>query len=244
MDIKIGTCGFPVARRRYYGEFNVVEVQQTFYDPPGEETLRRWREEAPEGFEFTLKAWQLITHPVRSPTYRRLKSIRIKQADEERYGFFRPTPEVEMAWRRTREAAAILRAEVVLLQCPPSFGPTDENLSNLRGFLSGGRTEGLVVCFEPRGWPVETALRACKENGVVYVFDPFRQRPDPERLKAQQGMLYLRLHGIGSYKYRYSDEDLSGLKELLLEAGMDCYVMFNNVSMFDDAGRFLRLWKG
>ena len=243
MNIKIGTCGFPVARQRYYREFNVVEVQQTFYDPPREETLRKWREEAPEDFEFTLKAWQLITHPVKSPTYRRLKSLKIDLADKDKYGFFRRTPEVGRAWHKTEKAAVILQAKVVLLQSPPSFKPSEENLSNLRSFLSGNKAAGIVICFEPRGWAVEVALRVCKDCGVVYVFDPLQERPDTETLKAQQKMLYLRLHGRGSYNYRYSDEDLSRLKGLLLETGMDGYVMFNNTSMFDDARRFLSLWR-
>ncbi|MET1127893.1 MAG: DUF72 domain-containing protein, partial [Thermoproteota archaeon] len=63
-----GCCGFPLSRKRYFERFNVVEVQQTFYDPPSADTLRRWREEAPKGFVFTVKAWQAVTHPSSSPT--------------------------------------------------------------------------------------------------------------------------------------------------------------------------------
>lgn len=48
--------------REYFERFSIVEVQQTFYEPPARSTLLRWRESAPQGFEFTLKAWQLITH--------------------------------------------------------------------------------------------------------------------------------------------------------------------------------------
>lgn len=59
---RIGWCGFPVAQKRYYGALPCVEVQQTFYQPPQSSTLRRWRNEAPEGFLFTVKAWQFITH--------------------------------------------------------------------------------------------------------------------------------------------------------------------------------------
>ena len=49
--VKVGCCGFPVARQKYFNEFKLVEVQQTFYKLPQESTLRRWREEAvPETF--------------------------------------------------------------------------------------------------------------------------------------------------------------------------------------------------
>jgi uncharacterized protein YecE (DUF72 family) len=71
--IKVGCCGFPVKRETYYHTFQVAEVQQTFYQPPLLATGKRWREEAPPDFEFTMKAWQLITHEPSSPTYRRLR---------------------------------------------------------------------------------------------------------------------------------------------------------------------------
>src|SRR6185503_19103411 len=48
-------------------QFPVVEVQQTFYDPPPIGTLEKWRRQAPAGFEFTMKAWQVITHLGESP---------------------------------------------------------------------------------------------------------------------------------------------------------------------------------
>ncbi|MHC1610664.1 MAG: DUF72 domain-containing protein [Candidatus Methanospirareceae archaeon] len=42
----------------------------------------RWRLRAPKEFEFTVKAWQLITHEPTSPTYRkaRLGSSLLKQS--------------------------------------------------------------------------------------------------------------------------------------------------------------------
>ena len=32
--IKLGMCGFTIGAKAYYRKFSVVEVQQTFYDPP------------------------------------------------------------------------------------------------------------------------------------------------------------------------------------------------------------------
>jgi len=34
MNVRIGCCGFPIARNKYYKTFPVVEVQRTFYQPP------------------------------------------------------------------------------------------------------------------------------------------------------------------------------------------------------------------
>ena len=70
--VKVGLCGFSMAMPAYPRHFPIVEVQQTFYQPPAPNTLRRWRELMPPGFEFTVKAWQLVTHAATSSTYRRL----------------------------------------------------------------------------------------------------------------------------------------------------------------------------
>lgn len=66
--IKIGLCGFTIAMAEYPRRYPVVEVQQTFYQPPAEGVMSRWLAAMPAGFEFTIKAWQLITHPATSPT--------------------------------------------------------------------------------------------------------------------------------------------------------------------------------
>ncbi len=138
--------------------FPVVEVQHTFYQPPLVRTLEKWRRSVPEGFEFTLKAWQLITHEASSPTYRRLRE---KLADKQRReaGAFRVNPTVMAAWQRTLDGARALRSRLILFQCPARFRPTAENESNLRAFFSetqrgdeGQRANsGLTFVWEPRG---------------------------------------------------------------------------------------------
>src|SRR5919107_4643081 len=153
--VRIGCCGFRSSRETYYGLLDSVEVQHTFYQPPQVPTLRRWREEAPEGFEFTLKAWQLVTHQASSPTYRRLKRT-LTEEEKEGAGFFRPTEVVQGAWELTRECAEALGARVVLFQCPASFKPSRENVENLRRFFGGLKRGRMVFAWEPRGgWPRE-----------------------------------------------------------------------------------------
>jgi uncharacterized protein YecE (DUF72 family) len=71
MGMKLGMCGFTIGAAAYYRQFPVVEVQQTFYDPPPMATIEKWRAQAPADFEFTMKAWQVITHFGTSSTYRR-----------------------------------------------------------------------------------------------------------------------------------------------------------------------------
>jgi uncharacterized protein YecE (DUF72 family) len=198
-----------MARSRYFERFPVVEVQQTFYRPPRPETLARWREEAPEASEFTLKAWQLITHEPTSPTYRRLREP-VPEPQRSRYGSFRPTGEVRAAWLETLEAALALRARTVVFQCPASFGPDAEHLDNLRRFFSAARRDAPDITFgwEPRGhWPDRTVSELCRELGLLLVVDPFRRSP------AADGPSYFRLHGLSGYRHRYSDAELRQLLE-------------------------------
>ena len=53
--------------------FSCVELNRTFYKLPMVKTTRKWREEMPEDFVFTVKAWQAITHPTSGVTWRKRK---------------------------------------------------------------------------------------------------------------------------------------------------------------------------
>jgi uncharacterized protein YecE (DUF72 family) len=229
--VHVGCCGFALAQARYFRAFRLLEVQQTFYRPPRLGTLQRWRAAAPEGFEFTLKAWQLITHEPSSPTYRRLGTP-IPESRHARYGSFRSTDEVLTAWRATLEAARALEATAIVFQCPASFTPTAAHVQNMRAFFRAIAKDaaGFRLCWEPRGdWTRRAALQLCDELGLVLTVDPFASEP-PAR-----GWRYFRLHGVGGYRYTYSDDDL---RRLLDWCAGETRCLFNNVTMADDAKRF------
>jgi uncharacterized protein YecE (DUF72 family) len=227
---KIGCCGFRMARGEYFRRFPVVEVQQTFYQPPKVATLEGWRAEAPAGFEFTVKAWMLVTHEAKSPTYRRLKR---SLADDERAecGAFQPTEIVAEAWATTLAAARALDARSVLFQCPASFRPVGENIDNMRDFFTRvAAGTGLEYLWEPRGgWPDPLVRALCDDLGLVHVVDPFAARTvTPERI-------YFRIHGRRGLPYEDDElEDLAGL----VPRDAASHVMFNNVRMVADAERF------
>lgn len=63
---------------------------------------------------------------------------------------------------------------------------------------------------------------------MIHVVDPFKLRPVYGRIR------YFRLHGIGGYRYKYTEEDLIRLKGFV-EQGKDAYIMFNNIYMNEDA---------
>jgi uncharacterized protein YecE (DUF72 family) len=234
MDVRVGCCGFPLQRQKYYAAFPLVEVQDSFYQPPLTRTAARWRAEAPPSFEFSLKAWQLITHEPSSPTYRRLRQP-IPPDRRDRYGAFRPTDEVQAAWARTVEVARALASRVIVFQCPPRFTPTDEHVGWLRRFFTGIDRGAFMLAWEPRGdWPGDLVAGLCADLGLVHVVDPLREAP------RSAGLRYFRLHGVTGYRYLHTDEDLGAIADrLVLEA--PSYVLFDNFFMGEDAKRLLAL---
>ena len=152
-----------------------------------------------------------------------------------RYGSFRLTDEVLAAWRTTLEAAKALEATAIVFQSPASFTPTPPHVRNLRAFFRAIAKEAgrIRLCWEPRGdWSRQRVLELGEELGLVLAVDPFKSEPPPS------GLRYFRLHGIGGYRYAYSESDL---RRLLGWCEGETYCLFNNMTMANDAQRFERL---
>jgi uncharacterized protein YecE (DUF72 family) len=232
--IKVGCCGFPVKRETYYKEFSVVEIQQTFYQLPRIDTGKKWKEEAPSNFEFTMKAWQLITHEPSSPTYRRLR-MAIPEKRKKAYGFFKETEEIAEAWRKTAEFAKALGGEKIIFQSPASFHPSDDHIQNLRQFFKKVKPHPFTFIWEPRGeWEGKEVNKLCTELNIIPCLDPFEER------SIQGDLLYTRLHGRKGYRYTYPETEMKQLVEIG-KSYPQAYFMFNNVSMYEDAQRFKKL---
>ncbi len=76
--VHIGTCGWSYKDwsgvfypeglsageflTHYAKSYSVVEVDSTFYGTPARRTVESWRDQTPEGFGFSLKVPQAITH--------------------------------------------------------------------------------------------------------------------------------------------------------------------------------------
>ena len=226
---RVGLCGWTINAEDYFASFDTLEVQQTFYEPPSRETMSRWRDSAPPGFIFTIKAWQLITHRSTSNTYRRLKS----EVNREEVGAFQVNETTMRGWRVTRDCAKLLRAKAILFQCPASFRATEENVANMRRFFGNiERLEGVDYLWEPRGpWPDDLLIEVCSELDLVHTVDPFLRDSVTPRLT------YWRLHGIKNHYHTYTDDELRSLAARVAEAGQT-YAMFNNIPRAGDAKRF------
>jgi uncharacterized protein YecE (DUF72 family) len=232
--VKVGLCGYTISAAAYFKQFPVVEVQQTFYDPPQLTTLEKWRSMAPAAFEFTMKAWQVITHFGTSSTYRRLKRP-FSDRERSESGGFRVNETTLSAWEATLEACRALRATAILFQCPASFKATEENTSAMRRFFAAiDRPGGVRFLWEPRGsWPDDVVRSLCADLGLIHAVDPFiRPSLTPE-------LIYWRLHGNGSAYASYTDEELRQIAAWLpRDSRVEAYVMFNNIPRVKDVARF------
>jgi uncharacterized protein YecE (DUF72 family) len=130
---------------RYFSEaFPTVEVNNTFYQLPKEETFVAWREASADGFLVTVKASRYITH------LRRLRDCR---------------DPVRLLWSRCRRLGKKLGP--VLFQLPPNF-VADVDL--LRGFLRL-LPKSMRPAFEFRhpSWGSEETHEALDEAGCALV---------------------------------------------------------------------------
>lgn len=237
--INVGTCGFCEARAKYFMDFDAVEVQQTFYRILQEKTLKRWRKEAPEDFTFAIKAFQGVTHPPNSPTWRR-SNVR----PGKNVGLLKPTSEVLHFWRITLKEAEALGARFILIQLPKSFGESEESFDNAEKFFKMVERKDFEIAVELRGWSERGIKRFVREFNVIDVTDPL------VRVPLHNGETsYYRLHGRYEngrviYRHSYSDEELEKIRERVLGWNRgESFVFFNNSDMCKDAKRFKAMVK-
>jgi uncharacterized protein YecE (DUF72 family) len=208
--------------KRYFENYSLVELNTTFYQYPRLETVEGWREKAPENFEFTVKAHQDISHK---------SKMRLDETSRQ-------------AFETMKKICKTLKAKILLIQTPGSFRP--DKLGDAEKFFGTVDREGLTLIWETRGSEWEKAevyeklSHVLKSLDVVHVTDPFRVLP-----AYTSQIAYFRLHGLGKelYYYQYSDLELRKLGEIVNsfeKEGKTVYVLFNNLSMFEDGLRFMQ----
>ena len=227
--IVIGCCGTGGLKfEDYVRKFDAIELQETFYRRVRPATLIRRREMAGESFRFTMKAFQGITHPASSPTWRRSGW---RPEPPERYGLLSPTKENKGLWQEILENAEALSAEAIVVQLPPSFSRTEKNFENMKEFFTELPAKVKVaVEFRHGSWFVDEVGRWLDSRGILQALDPFTQ----PRISGFE-TVYFRLHGLAKgYRYQYTAKELGRLKGMI----KDGYVMFNNLAMIEDCMRF------
>ncbi len=214
--ITVGCAGFPVPATRYFKEFLFVEVQDTHVAPPGPGTVRRWRREAPDGFEFAMVAPREIGQEG-----------------------FREGMVVETALKTLEAVGAELSADTVILVAPPDFAPNRANKAAVRDLLALVKKRFRRVIFDPSpAWDADETEALASEVKALAARDPLSAGVSKAKVA------YYRLPGPAGHKSRYEDPAIDKLGELAASVPQqEATYVFTNVDMFADAKRLKKVLK-
>lgn len=208
-DVLIGCGPFPPKRQRFFDTFRVVEITESIMEPIRHNTLQKWDEGRPEGFEFVLGAPRWLSL---EPLDERSKPPLGFPRSE--FGLFRDTAANRALWAQFREQADALRADTVLVRTPPAFSPSAANLDALRRFRA--EVIGDVpfeLAWEARGvWQADETAELGAELGLTIVRDPHVEASFPAPVA---DAYYAVTAPIGHL--RFSEDDLYDLNEFVDE---------------------------
>ena len=220
-EIRIGTSGWhynhwigpfypeglPKDRwlEHYAQHFDTVEINNTFYHLPREQTMRNWHDRVPAHFVFAVKASQYITH---------VKKLKDPQESLQRF----------------LELAGLLRRRLgpILYQLPPSL---HKDLERLDAFLAClPRQEHAVVEFRHASWYAPDTFDLLKRRHVALCIHDLGASAAPRIVTGR--IVYVRFHGPeGRYAGNYPDpvlQDWAGWMTSQIGQVRALYAYFNN----------------
>lgn len=189
----------------YAAVFQTVELNTSFYHLPKPETFEKWRDQAPEGFRYAVKAPRFITH-----------MKKLKECTE-------PVQEFLGRARRLGETIG-----PILYQLPPGWSVNLERLADFIALLPPDLSH--VFEFRETSWISEEMLAFLDARRVSFCVHDMPGSATPRW--AAGPIAYVRFHGgEGKYWGRYSDEGLLGWTDWIVDqsrAGRDVWCYFNN----------------
>lgn len=167
----------------YVKDFDTVEINNSFYRLPTEETFAKWREETPRGFCFAVKGSRFITH------MKKLKD-----------------PENALENLIPRAEALKEKLGPILFQLPPHW---QINLERLETFLTALPRKHLYAFeFREPSWHRDETYSLLRRFNAAFCMFELDRFQSPEVITAD--WTYVRLHGPGGrYQGSYSTNQLN-----------------------------------
>lgn len=220
MTIRIGTSGWVYPHWRgifypadlpqrewlafYSRRFDTVEINNSFYRLPSASAFEAWRDQAPPGFTYAVKASRYLTH---------LKKL---QDPEEPLARF---------FEHARRLGPALGP--VLYQLPPHW---QANLPRFERFLDALPAGPIhVVEFRDQRWLIEEVLRAMERRGIAHCIHDMYPLQVPLRITAST--VYIRFHGDMAHHGDYPPATLAVWARRIegwRQQGLAVYAYFNN----------------
>jgi uncharacterized protein YecE (DUF72 family) len=190
----------------YYAQyFDTVEINNTFYHLPKEQTLQRWHTIAPKNFLYAVKANRYITH---------IKKLKDAAGPLERF----------------LDIAGLLKSRLgpILYQLPPSLQKDLDLLEDFIKLLPKRKTA--VFEFRHESWYSDDTYNLLDKTGVGFCIHDMPGKESPRIVTG--GVIYVRFHGTtGRYSGSYSKSQLQNWANWLKDQAKNVrsiYVYFNN----------------
>lgn len=193
----------------YFGHFDTVEINNSFYMLPKIETLQAWRDITPENFEFAIKASRFLTH-----------NKKFKEPENALHNFL---PRAEALGKKLGP---------ILFQLPPTW---KINLDRLADFLQAVPSyHRYTFEFREASWLNGEVYDLLGKHNAAFCIYELARFHSPIEITAD--WTYVRLHGPGNkYQGSYSKKALQQWAERIADWDRklkSCYVYFDN----DQAG--------
>jgi uncharacterized protein YecE (DUF72 family) len=189
----------------YADTFGTVELNTSFYRLPTRETFAKWRDQAPLGFRYAVKAPRFITH---------MKKL-LDCADP-----------VHEFIERARNLGA--RLGPLLYQLPPRLAVDLARTERFLDLLPPDLDH--VLEFRETSWINAEVLALLDERAIGFCVHDMAGSATP--FWSSGPLAYLRFHGgEGKYWGRYPDDRLLAAADWMVEqaqAGREVWAYFNN----------------
>ncbi len=250
--------GMPAADRLpwYAAQFEMVEVNSTFYSVPDLRMVERWCRSTPDAFTFNVKLHQLLSR--HSTAVKLLPSALQRIAEVDAKGKVQLNDDIERAMiTETRRPLELLRTAgklgVLLLQLSPAFSPRKHSLAELQPLLEQLSDYRVAIELRNRNWAqgehLPRMLRFFREHSAALVSADAPadthftiMPPDLDEITNPE-IAYLRLHGrdahayttgktvAARFNYDYSDEEIDEVAargKKLAKHAAQVQIVFNN----------------
>jgi uncharacterized protein YecE (DUF72 family) len=198
----------------YAQQFEMVEVNSTFYSVPDLRMVERWCAATPDRFTFDVKLHQLFSF--HSTAAKLLPPDLQRQAEIDGKGKVTPTPDLQKAMIDLfLRSVSVLRSagklSLLLLQLSPAFSPRMHKLEELDDLIGMLRDYRLAIEFRNRNWVIgdqlESTIDFLKQRKATFVnvdapaSDHFTIMPSDLNEITNRRVAYLRLHGRNARAY-------------------------------------------
>lgn len=193
----------------YAARFGAVEINNSFYHLPQEETLLHWRDGVPDDFVFAVKGSRYLTH------MKKLKD-----------------PEEGLAKFFGRMEVLGHRMGPVLFQLPPKWRANPQRLADFLACLP--EQHRYAFEFRDPSWFSQPVYELLAQHQAAFCIYDLAGNTTPKRVTCN--FVYIRLHGPNAaYEGSYDPQTLAGWAGALStwnRQGKDIYCYFDN----DQAG--------